>query len=97
MHTLRKDCIKHTKKWDKGQRHANVPHQPASELKTIINSWPFQKWGLDVIDVLPLAPGDPNFLIVVTDYFPKWVEVDSIFGTAYKGIIQFHLYMSPIS
>ena len=36
--------------------------------------WPFDMWGVDLIGPLPTGPGQVNYVIVVLDYFTKWVE-----------------------
>lgn len=33
---------------------ANIPHLPASEIKAIVNPWPFQKSGLGIVGPLSL-------------------------------------------
>ncbi|KAK0600831.1 hypothetical protein LWI29_018793 [Acer saccharum] len=33
------------------------------------------KWGMDIVGKLPAAPGDIVYMLVLTDYFTKWVEV----------------------
>ncbi|XP_009624269.1 uncharacterized protein [Nicotiana tomentosiformis] len=42
---------------DKCQRYANNMHQHAELLHSIIASWPFMKWGMDIVGPLPQAPG----------------------------------------
>ena len=39
--------------------------------------WPFYKWGIDVVGPLPLATCQRKFMLVATDYFTKWVEVEA--------------------
>jgi len=45
-------------------------HQPPTDLQTISSPWPFVKWGIDI--------GQRRFLIVVVDYFIKWIEVEPL-------------------
>ena len=33
---------------------------------------------MDIVGKFPMAPGQKVFLIVVTDYFSKWVEVEAL-------------------
>ncbi|RDX72153.1 Gypsy retrotransposon integrase-like protein 1, partial [Mucuna pruriens] len=40
--------------------------------------WPFHKWGVDILGPFPVAPGQLKFLIVVVDYFTKWVEAEPV-------------------
>nr|XP_033517591.1 uncharacterized protein LOC117281855 [Nicotiana tomentosiformis] len=59
---------------DKCQRYDNNMHRPAKLLHTVISPWPFMKWGMDIVGPLPQAKGKVRFLLVLTDYFSKWVE-----------------------
>jgi hypothetical protein len=41
-------------------------------------SWPFAMWGIDVVGhVNPKASNEHRFILVVIDYFTKWVETNS--------------------
>ena len=40
------------------------------------NPWPFAQWGLDIVGHFPKAIGNKMYLLVGTDYFTKWVEVE---------------------
>ena len=33
------------------------------------------KWGMDIVGKLPAAPGGIVYMLVLTDYFTKWVEI----------------------
>lgn len=41
---------------------------------SIISSWPFAIWGIDIIGKLPLARGKLKYIVVAIDYFTKYVE-----------------------
>ncbi|XP_070020149.1 uncharacterized protein [Nicotiana sylvestris] len=71
-------------KCDKCQRYGNNMHRPAELLYPVISSWPFMKWGMDIVGPLPQAKGQVKFLLVLTDYFNKWVEAG-----AFKQITEF--------
>lgn len=36
--------------------------------------WIFMKWGMDIVGPLPPSPVMVRFLLILTDYFTKWVE-----------------------
>ncbi|XP_074283426.1 uncharacterized protein LOC141607977 [Silene latifolia] len=61
----------------KKERHAHVSHQPAEPLHQVISPWPFMKWGMDIVVPLPRAPGNKVYMLAMTDYFSKWIEVES--------------------
>jgi hypothetical protein len=43
----------------------------AKPLRPIDLSWSFTKWGMDIVGVLPKAPGGFRFLFVAIDMFTK--------------------------
>jgi hypothetical protein len=46
----------------------------ANPLRPIDLSWPFVIWGIDIVGILPRAPGGFRFLFVTIDTFTKWME-----------------------
>ena len=66
------------KKCDKCQRFRNVQRLLVEKLTTIASPWPFAQWGIDIIGPLPWGKGQVKFLLVVIDYFTKWVEVEAL-------------------
>ena len=44
---------------------------------SITSPWPFAKWGIDIVGLLPTAPAQKKLLLVATDYFSKWIEADT--------------------
>ncbi|XP_025628583.1 uncharacterized protein [Arachis hypogaea] len=55
--TIKRDCISKVKACDNCQKHATLSETPAEELHTIEVSWPFDRWGLDILRPFPKAPG----------------------------------------
>jgi len=53
-------------------------HQLLTDLQAISAPWPFDKWGMDIIRPFPPATGQRQFLIVVVDYFTKWIEAEPL-------------------
>jgi hypothetical protein len=49
-------------------------HSHPPSLLPIINVGPFNKWGVDFMDCNPASTGGDHHIIVVMDYFTKWVE-----------------------
>jgi hypothetical protein len=60
------------------QRYAHQIHQPASALKTILITWPFAVWGLDMVGAFKSARGKMTHILVMVDKFTKWIEVKPI-------------------
>ena len=56
--------------------HAHFHVAPTKDLSMIMSSWPFSKWGIDLLGPFPLASGQVKYLIMAIDYFTMWVEVE---------------------
>nr|GEV92027.1 reverse transcriptase domain-containing protein [Tanacetum cinerariifolium] len=54
--------------------HCPVPRNPQEKLTPITSPWPFYKWGIDIAGPFPEGPCKVKFLILVMDYFTKWIE-----------------------
>ena len=63
--TMKRDDVEYAKKCDPCQRHSNILHQPAEFLHPISSSWPFMRWGMDIVGKLPKAPGGKVFMLAV--------------------------------
>ncbi|XP_038722019.1 uncharacterized protein K02A2.6-like [Tripterygium wilfordii] len=79
--TLRGDAAIYVAKCDKCQRFSQIPHQPPTELVPISSVWPFMRWEMDIVGKVLPASGQRVFLLILTDYFTKWVEAE-----AYKQV-----------
>ena len=75
---MAEDANKQAKHCDQCQRHAPVSKVPLENFKSISSPWPFRKCSMDIVGIFPTAPGQKVFLLVVTDYFSKWVEAEAL-------------------
>ncbi|XP_057463838.1 uncharacterized protein LOC130753679 [Actinidia eriantha] len=75
---MQKDAQVYVRKCNKCQLFSPLIHQPAMDLSPLTSPWPFAQWGMDIVGVLPRAPGNKRFLIAATDYFTKWVEAEPL-------------------
>ena len=67
-----KDCIEYAHGCEACQKHGPLPRLLAAELNSIIKSWPFRGWAMDLIrKVRPTSKKKSCFVIVATDYFTK--------------------------
>ena len=58
--------------------HGDLIHVPPSELHALTSLWPFSVWGIDVIGkISPKSSNGHEYILVVVDYFNKWVETAS--------------------
>ena len=56
--------------------HRDLIHVPPLKLHALTSSWPFSVWGIDVIrKISPKSYSGHEFILVIIDYFTKWVEV----------------------
>ena len=73
-----KKTQEYVKKCDQCKRFApNIP-QPGGILNPLSSPWPFAQWGLDIVGSFPKVAGNKRWLLVVTDYFTKWVEAEPL-------------------
>lgn len=70
---MEKDAENFVKKCDECQRYANQLHQPEEPLYFILSPWPFMTWRIDIVGSLKQSPKQVKCLLVLTDYFSKWV------------------------
>ena len=73
---MQSDAVRYVRECDKCQRFTPKIHQLARELNPLPSPWPFAQWGLDIVGLLPRAPGNKRLLIVATDYFTKWIKAE---------------------
>ncbi|GAU50359.1 hypothetical protein TSUD_409320 [Trifolium subterraneum] len=87
--TMQNDAKDHVLKCDKCQRHGDMHIAPANELKTLISPWPFSWWGMDILGPFPTAARQVKYLIVVVDYFTKWIEAEPLAKIGASHIVRF--------
>jgi hypothetical protein len=61
----------------------------ANPLQSIDLFWPFIIWGIDIIGILPRAPGGFKFLFVAIDTFTKWMETMPAVNITHDAVIKF--------
>ena len=76
--TMAPGANRQAKYCDQCQRHVPVSKLPPENLKSISSLWPFRKWGMDIVGDFPMMLGQKVFLLVVTDYFSKWIETEAL-------------------
>ena len=78
--TIVDDSKQFALKCDKYQRHAPMIHQPQQKISTISSPYRFMKWSMDIVG--PLVSSGPvqlRFLLVLADYFTKWIEAEAYY------------------
>ncbi|KAK8704918.1 hypothetical protein V6N13_048530 [Hibiscus sabdariffa] len=88
--TMEKDCIDYARRCHKCQIYADKMHAPPFPLHTMNSPWPFAVWGMDVIgQIHPKAFNGHRFILVVIDYFTKWVEAASYANITRETVCKF--------
>jgi hypothetical protein len=60
----------------------------------VVDSGPFQQWGLDFVgEIHPASSGQHRLILPATDYFTKWIEFIPIRNSSHKVIIGFLKYI----
>ncbi|GKF42781.1 reverse transcriptase domain-containing protein [Tanacetum coccineum] len=88
--SMHADAEKLIRECNSCQVYCPVPRNPQQNLTPITSSWPFYKWGIDIVGPFPEGPGKVKFLIVAIDYFTKWIEakpVAAITGAQIKKFV----------
>ena len=75
---MQKEAREYVKKCDQCQRFAPNIHQLGRVLNPLSSPWPFAQWGLDIVGHFPKAIGNKKYLLVSTDYFTKWIELEPL-------------------
>lgn len=75
---MQKEAQEYLKKYDQCQRYTPNIHQTGGVLNPLSSPWPFSQWCLDIVGPFPKVAGNRRWLLVSTDYFTKWVEVEPL-------------------
>lgn len=79
--TMVADCEKYSLRCKKYQRHAPLIHQCFELLSSVSDPYPFMRWLMDIVGHLHPSTGNVKYLLVLTNYFSKWIEAG-----AYKNM-----------
>nr|GEV26725.1 reverse transcriptase domain-containing protein [Tanacetum cinerariifolium] len=82
--TMHQDAREEIRKYDSYQIHSPIPKLPKILMTSIMAPWPFFQWGMDMLGLLPESLGKVRFVIVVVDYFTKWIEAKPLAKTTRK-------------
>jgi hypothetical protein len=61
----------------------------ANPLWSIYLSCPFVIWGIDIMGILPGAPGSFRFLFIAIDTFTKWIEAMPVVNITQEAAVKF--------
>ena len=63
-------------------------HVSAQELQTILASWPFACWGLNMIGPFKPTPSSFQYAFVAIDKFSKWIEYKPLVSATAKKAVK---------
>ncbi|XP_074313886.1 uncharacterized protein LOC141649085 [Silene latifolia] len=87
--TKHKEAMEYVNKCDACQRHAPISHQPAEPMHPIISPWLFMKWGMNIVGPQSRASGNRVYMLAMTNYFSKWIEVEAFPQVLERHVISF--------
>ncbi|XP_050920978.1 uncharacterized protein LOC127138547 [Lathyrus oleraceus] len=88
--TMEVDYYNFVRRCHKCQIYGDMIYVPPTPLNVLTSPWPFSMWGIDMIGMIkPKASNDHQFIIVVIDYFTKWVEVASYANVTRQVVTRF--------
>lgn len=87
--TISENAKKIVTKCDKCHPFADVYIAPPIELTSFSSPWTFTWWGIDLLGPFPTTPGQVKCLIVVVDYFTKWIEAKPLENITRKNTMKF--------
>ena len=86
---MNSNAADYVKKCDPYQRMSPILKSPVQDLVSISSPWPFAQWGIDIVGPLSLALAQKKLLLVATDYFSKWIEVDAFTSIKDRDVTRF--------
>lgn len=86
---MTREAMKFFGRCESCQKHANINHQLPELLHSIVSPWPFMQWGLDIVGPLRRGTLGFRFILVMTDYFSKWVEAEAFTKIEAEDAVKF--------
>jgi hypothetical protein len=88
--TMLEDSFKYYKGCQACQRFRKIQMVLASVMNPIIKLWPFRGCGMDMIGKInpPFRKGH-QYILVITDYFTKWVEAIPMKSVTSNDVVNF--------
>lgn len=84
------DYQSHVKVCMQCQKNANLEKKPTQKLHSIISSWPFATWGIDLIGMINTHYREGHkFIIIAIEYITKWIEAIPMKSITQEKVIAF--------
>ena len=75
---MRSDTKLYIRKCDKCNRTKTLCKKPRAKLRNYVVGYPLNRIGIDVMGPLPLTKDQNKFILVIGDYFTRWMEAYSL-------------------
>lgn len=69
-----------------------MSRQPSVQQTSVITTWPFDMWKIDLIEKFSKSRNGHKYLIVVVDYFSKWIQVKPLANPTEENALNFFHY-----
>jgi len=86
--TMLADCEAYAAKCEPCQRHGPMKNVPPEILRSVTAPYPFMRWAMDIVGPMPPS-GSKRFLLVLTNYFTKWVEAQAYHKVKSRDVVTF--------
>ena len=83
------DAKEYVKKCPQCQWFDPSSNRPSEDFHTLQSLWPFMQWGLKEVDPFPRAQPQLRFLLVVMNYFTKWIKAVPLSDVTWHQIVKF--------
>jgi hypothetical protein len=87
--TMKDDVIEVIKKCRDCQFYQKQTMKHVNPLRPIDVSWPFAVWGIDIVGILPRAPGGFRYFFIGVDTFTKWMKVVLVVNITQDAAVKF--------
>jgi len=88
--TMEQDCEVMIRKCEGCQENGNDVKRAPTKLHNVMAPWSFAQWGMDIVGPFPIGRVQKKFILVVVDYFTKWVESEALANITAR---QVHLFV----
>ncbi|XP_011075710.1 uncharacterized protein LOC105160144 [Sesamum indicum] len=85
------DAKEFSKKCESCHKYAGLLHSPATLLDPLKVACHFNQWGIDILGPFSQAVAQKKFLIIVVEYFSKWVEAKALAKISEKEYLKTRL------
>jgi hypothetical protein len=87
--TVKYDAMEVTKKYRDCQFFQKQTTNHANPLRPIDISWTSVIWGINIVGILPRAPGGFRYLFIRVNMFTKWMEAILAVNITQEAVVKF--------